>query len=115
MLATIFTTILLYSACTLFVQAHKKRSTIPSVRSSLRAQALLKIVGWILVAGGLYLLAQSIGWERGIPVWLALFIGSALLNLLVHALWRERHLVTSGVFAVFLVMISGLTFAGGIS
>ncbi|MEM9172351.1 MAG: hypothetical protein AAGA84_06560 [Pseudomonadota bacterium] len=113
MALTLATAGLLYAACVLLHHAHPKRSDINWVASDERAPTIMRWSAVVLIAMAQLLLAAAIGWERGIPVLLAVLAGAGVFSLLTATLASRAHV--AGGLILFIVGVAGagsyLTFA----
>ncbi|MEL7201661.1 MAG: hypothetical protein AAFR27_11715 [Pseudomonadota bacterium] len=108
----VFATALLYIACVLFYQAHAKRSSFDALKNSVSLQWGVKIAAWCVALAALFVLARPQGWERGVPVWIALFMATGFASIFVGSLSSERHLQT-GAVAFVGAAVSGLVMVTG--
>ena len=88
-------TFLLYLACVGFYQAGATRTSFQRLKTSAGTRQSVRLASWLATLAALVLLAQSQGWERGVPVWLGLFTLAGIASLLVSALAPHRHLMTA--------------------
>ncbi|MEM9839359.1 MAG: hypothetical protein AAF830_09420 [Pseudomonadota bacterium] len=82
---------LMILASILWIEANERRAVLGPARSSGIVRLGLKLAGWFAAAAGLYLIAAGSGWERGIPIALAWFMGAGVLSLLFAARYQGKH------------------------
>ena len=103
----VFAISLLYLACFGFYHADPRRTGFEYVRKQRQLKAWLQLAAWAASAAALFVVADLIGWERGIPVWLGLFMCAGVTSLFVAAVNVRRH-VLSGVVFLFVLITSGM-------
>jgi len=103
---------LMMIASLLWIEAHERRAALGFVQASAAVRVGLKLLGWAAAGLGFVLIARSIGWERGIPVGLAWFMGVAVLGLIYAARFKGQHLALAWL-AVGLAIVSGVVMAFG--
>ncbi len=101
MLLTLSSTGLLYAACVALYHAHPGRSRLESVRNAPAGPLMLRTAAAATMAAALFLLASQIGWERAVPVTLAVLAGGGILCVLAAVFVPKTHLA-SGV-ALFVI------------
>lgn len=104
---------LLLFAVVLWIEAHERRAVFATVQTSVSMRRGLKVGGWVLATLALFLCAEPQGWERGIPIWLAWFIGAAFVALLFSARFRGRHWQLGAAAGAAAVFFSVAAVAGG--
>ena len=103
----VFAVSLLYLACFAFFHADPRRTGFDYVRRQPHLKAWLQLAAWAAIAAALFVLADFVGWERGIPVWLGLFICAGVTSLFVAAVNVRRHMMTGGL-CVLVLITSGM-------
>jgi hypothetical protein len=78
MLTVLAIILLLYGACAMLYQADARRSAFAELRISARLRMLVRAGACALLVMTLFLVSGLQGWERGIPIWLCLFIAAFL-------------------------------------
>ena len=76
---------LLFSACAMLYQADARRGALVVIRNNPRVRTGLRLGAWLVFAVTLVMIAGLLGWERGIPVWLAMFTAVFVSGLFLAA------------------------------
>ncbi|MEM7764658.1 MAG: hypothetical protein AAF290_11290 [Pseudomonadota bacterium] len=114
MTLTLATVGLIYAACVLLHHAHPKRSAVAWVKQNEYAPRLLRIGAVTFIVLIQLVLAVAVGWERGIPILLAVLAGAGALSLITATLAPKTHIpvgfvaLTVGVFCSGMVLLSGV-------
>jgi len=82
---------LLALALVFWIEAHERRAVLAAIQSSAPLRMFGKAIGWVLASSALIVLAQTQGWERGIPIWLAWFSTVAAACLIFAARFPGKH------------------------
>lgn len=106
-------TLCLYCACFGFYHASAKRTAFEAIKTSNQNQKMVFWGSWALLAAALLMAASLQGWERGIPVWLALLNLTGGLSLLVTALAPKHHVLTGKIAALGFVLVLIIWMMGG--
>lgn len=85
MLTVIAVILLLYGACAMLYQADARRSAFAGLRNSARSRMLVRAGACASLVVTLCLASGLQGWERGVPLWLCLFIAAFLSGLFLSA------------------------------
>lgn len=88
---------LLFSACAMLYQADTRRGALSVVRNNSGVRKGLRLGAWLVFAFTLVMIAGLQGWERGIPVWLAMFTAVFILGLFLSAEKPKWHGPACGV------------------
>lgn len=96
---------LLFSACAMLYQADARRGALSVIRKNPEVRTGLRLGAWLVFAVTLVMIAGLQGWERGIPVWLAMFTAVFVSGLFLAAQKPEWHGPACGVS-----LVGGLVF-----
>ncbi len=114
MLTVMLASLLLYLGVFAFYHAGKNRTGWPKVKASPLLQKLTRLLGWGLVSLSLVFFSSINGAERGVAYWLAMFVATGLLSLMLAA-WRpELHRRTGLPVAAFASLILTVSFMEGL-
>ncbi|MEL7297135.1 MAG: hypothetical protein AAGJ86_05700 [Pseudomonadota bacterium] len=108
MTLTLATVGLIYAACVLLHHAHPKRSAIAWVKQNEYAPRLLRIGAVTFIVLIQLVLAVVVGWERGIPILLAVLAGAGALSLITATLAPKAHVPIGFVALTVGTLCSGL-------
>jgi len=101
---------LLYLACVGFHQSSAQRAQARWLKASARGRLGVRIAAWASTGLALWLLAQPQGLERGVPIWLGLFMACGFVSLLTGALAPNRLIPSAAgalTLALTLAMVAG--------
>ncbi|NRA29336.1 MAG: hypothetical protein HRU11_03660 [Parvularculaceae bacterium] len=105
---------LLALALVFWIEAHERRAVLAPIQASPQLRMLGKAVGWVLASSALIVLAQTQGWERGIPVWLAWFSTVAAACLVFAARFTGKHWWVGSAGLVACFIFGALHLLGGV-
>ncbi|MEM9530257.1 MAG: hypothetical protein AAGA23_05020 [Pseudomonadota bacterium] len=91
-LAVTGASLLAYAACSGFFHAAPGRSAWSLTRDSARAGRVVRGLAWALLALAIAPLVPVVGWERAIPIWIAVLMGAGILSLLLAIFLPRPHL-----------------------
>ncbi|ADM10770.1 hypothetical protein PB2503_13664 [Parvularcula bermudensis HTCC2503] len=112
-MTTLLAVSLLLIATVLWIEAHERRASFGWVKDSAPARFGLKVVGWGLATIALWLLAQPMGWERGVPLWFGWLSFAAFIALLVAARFPKSQWWVGAFGIAGAVMVGALMMTGG--
>ncbi|MEM6938158.1 MAG: hypothetical protein AAF552_17010 [Pseudomonadota bacterium] len=113
MFPVIATISLSYVSCAGFFHAHPKRSAWSLTRDSERASTAVRLSSWVLLFAAFLPLTAVQSVEKAIPTWLAVILGTGVVNLLA-AIFRPRIHLWSGVIAGGVALFSSVLVMVGI-
>ena len=102
---------LVYAVCVALHHAHPKRTAFEHVRTDVRAQKALRIGAVVVLCLAQWLIAQAVGWERGIPILLGVLAAAGARSLIVATLAPRSHLPGGAVLMATGTISAGITLA----
>ncbi|MEL6687019.1 MAG: DUF3325 family protein [Pseudomonadota bacterium] len=98
----------LYVACLCLFHAHPRRTAFDKVKAQSSYQTGMRVLAAGLALLSLVIFIAQVGVEKGIAMWLGVFVAAGILSLMISALKPAYH-VKSGILSVGLGV---LTFGG---
>ena len=101
-----------YIACHILYQADRQHSVFQSVHSSLRIRVVMRMVAGGVIILALSLLSNITGFERGLPIGIALLSIAGALHVLVNAFCGQHYVskkmasITTGTVLLPLRLLS---------
>lgn len=105
----------LYLACFGLFQADHKRATVGFAQASDTNRRIIRYGAWGLIAATLLLLGSLQGYELAVPTWLGILCIVGCANLLISALWPQRHIASAAVTGAIAALSGTIALIGGLS
>ncbi|MEM1380702.1 MAG: hypothetical protein AAGH41_08765 [Pseudomonadota bacterium] len=113
-MASAFAVSLLAVSLALWIESGQRRAVIGRVQGSAALQKRARWLGWAFALASLVVLALAVGWELGIPLWLAWLNVVAAISLIAMARFPRTHWWVGGSTALVSLILGGALTAGGV-